>query len=254
MSYIIPYNTILPEFCAQRCSAPSIFGNGGPITVNPRIIFLRKLLYELDLDYEMDMWTLPLESGKQVYLYNFYLRGSSNKILMAHHDIANPNVDNCNDNTASVINAIAAKIHNPDLNIAITDCEEFGGKGAQRLSEKINDGYFGKIEFVLNLELSAAGGMSFFTEDIWESKLARKIQDLFEDTPTVQVPFHDGVILRKNKIDCVVINPLPLDMNGNMKFHYLNYCHSEMDTIALANYDDMGAFVRYVITPIIIII
>lgn len=252
MNFIIPYNLILPEFCAQRCVAPSIFGNFGPITTNPRIIFLRKLFFDYNLDYETDMWTLPAgRNREEVFLYNFYLRGTSNKMVIAHHDIANPNVDNCNDNSASVINAIAAKILNPELNVCITDCEEFGGKGAQRLSEKINAGEFGEIEFVVNLELTAVGGMNFFTEKYPDSRLYQKIMTLFPNTPTVHVPFHDGMILRRNLIDSLVLNPLPLDENGNMKMHMLGYCHSPKDTIALANYQDMDDFVRNIITPII---
>lgn len=251
MSYIIPFNEILPEFCAVRCSAPSIFGNGGIIDTNPRIIFLRKLLFDLDLEYEFDAWDLPLQNGDIVHLYNFYLKGTSNKMVIAHHDIANPNVDNCNDNSASVLNAIAAKILNPDLNVAITDCEEFGGKGAYRLSDKIRDGYFGEIEYVVNLELTAAGGLNFFTEDIAGSVLAKKVQTIFPNTPTVAVPFHDGMILRRRGIDSVVLNPLPLNDKGKLNMTYLGYCHTPMDTISLANYDDMDIFVREVVTPLI---
>lgn len=250
MSHIIPFSEILPEFCAQRCVAGSIFGNGGPITVNPRIIFLRKLLFDLNLDYEMDMWTVNWHD-RVIYLYNFYLLGTSNKMVMAHHDIANHRVDNCNDNSASVINAIAAKVLNPELNVVITDCEEIGGKGAQRVCDKIKEGHFGEIEFVLNLELTAVGGMNFFTENIPQSKLVEKIQTLFPNTPMYPVPFHDGKIVRENGIDCVVINPLPLKRDGTLNMKYLGYCHTSKDTINLANYQDMDDFVRYVITPII---
>jgi len=253
MNPIIPYSDILPEFCAQRCVAPSVWGNFGPITTNPRIIFLRKLMFDLGLDYETDMWEVSgmTKDGSSVFMYNFYLRGTSNKMIVAHHDIANPRVDNCNDNSASVINALAAKVLNPEVNVCITDCEEFGGKGAQRLSNKINAGYFGEIEYVVNLELTAVGGMNFFTERIPMSGLYQKIQTLFPHTPTVFVPFHDGMIFRRNGIDSLVINPLPVDENGRMKLHYLNFCHSERDTIELANYEDMDTFVRFVVTPLI---
>lgn len=251
MSHIIPFSEILPEFCAQRCSAPSFWGNGDPIRTNPRIIFLRKLLFDLGLDYEFDHWQLPMRSGEVANLYNFYLRGTSNKMVVAHHDIANPRIDNCNDNSASVMNAIAAKILNPEIHVAITDCEEFGGRGAQRLSEKINEGYFGELEFVVNLELTAVGGMNFFTENFPQSKMYQKIMSLFPNTPTVPVPFHDGMILRRNQIDSLVINPLPLNEQGQLDMRYLGYCHTPMDTIGLANYDDMDNFVRNVLTPII---
>lgn len=251
-NYVIDYATILPEFCAQKCSAPSIFGNGNPTQTNPRIVYLCKLLTSLGIEYVMDSWTRSrMEYGVMVdyHIHNIYLMGSSNSIVMAHHDIVNPESDNCNDNSASVINAIAAKILNPSLTVTITDGEEIGGLGSQRVSEKINEGYFGKIDFVLNLELSAVGGQSFFTEYFPDSPLYRKIQSLFPNTPTVNVPFHDGKIVRKNNIDCLVINPLPLE-DGKLKMELLNYCHSMKDSIALANYNDMDDFVRNVVTPI----
>lgn len=250
--HVIDYATILPEFCAQKCAAPSIFGNGNETITNPRIVYLRKLLTELGIEHELDSWTRSrMEYGEEItyYIYNIYLMGSSNCIVMAHHDIVNPDSDNCNDNSASVINAIAAKILNPSLTVTITDGEEIGGLGSQRVSEKIKEGYFGEIEFVLNLELSAVGGQSFFTEYFPDSPLYQKIQSLFPNTPTVNVPFHDGKIVRKNGIDCVVINPLPFE-DGKLKMELLNYCHSMRDNISLANYDDMDDFVRNVVIPI----
>jgi len=90
--------------------------------------------------------------------FNIYIKGSSDKMIMAHHDVMNVKSDNCNDNSASVINAIACKTLMPELNVAITDGEETGGIGASRAAEKINEGVFGNIEFVLNFELTALGG------------------------------------------------------------------------------------------------
>jgi len=261
MKHVIDYNRILPEFCAQRCSAPSIHGNGDSTVLNPRINYILQLLHELDIVFTMDSWSIEREVFdkesfafvmKSYHFHNIYLMGTTNCIVTAHHDIVNPNSDNCNDNSASVINAIAAKVLNPNLTVAITDCEEFGGIGAQRVCDRIKEGYFGTINFVLNLELSAVGGRSFFTEKYPNSPLFQKIQRLFPNTPTVPVPFHDGVIMRQNKIDSVVINPLPVDPNtGRMRFDLLRLCHSIEDRITVANYQDMDDFVRYVITPII---
>ena len=52
-----------------------------------------------------------------------------------------------------VINAIALKKMMPELNIVLLDGEEVGGLGSQRVSDQINSGFFGKIDWVLNLEL-----------------------------------------------------------------------------------------------------
>ena len=260
MKHIIDYSTILPAFCEQKCIAPSIFGNGGPDTMNARIIFITDLLNNLGIPFELDVWSMDRYRRNPItgitmpvtfYLYNIYLRGTSRAAVMAHHDIVNIDADNCNDNSASVINAIAAKILNPELTVMITDCEEFGGLGAFRAAEKIKAGYFGRIDYVVNLELTAVGGRNFFTEYYPNSILYQKIQNLFPNTPTVRVPFHDGIILRREGIDSLVLNPLPLDGNGKMKMSLLNLCHQIEDSITLANYQDMDDFVREVVTPLI---
>ncbi len=248
--YIIPIDQLLPEFCALRCSAPTFFGNGDPTVLNPRINFLIETLNNLNIPYEIDSWQ-QIISGREVWLHNIYLMGSTNKMVMAHHDIMNFNVDNCNDNSASVINAIATKVLNPEVHIAITDGEEIGGQGSRRTAHKINEGYFGEIEYVVNLELTACGGLNFFTEPLPESGLYKRIMELFPDTYTTRVPFHDGMILRYEGIDSLVLNPLPLNEEGKLRFSLLSYCHSPMDRITLANYDDMDIFVRNVVTPLI---
>lgn len=253
-NYILPYHEILPAFCAVR-NKGTYHLNGDATEMTPRIVFLRHLLADLHLDYELDVWEVPNPlSGLNkatIHMFNIYLHGSGNKMVMAHHDVANHTVDNCNDNSASVINAIAAKILNPELNVAITDGEEFGGVGSQRVSDKIKGGYFGEIEYVVNLELTAVGGLNFFTEPYPDSNLYKKIMSVFPNTYTTRVPFHDGVILRKNGIDSLVINPLPLDEKGKLNFTLLYHCHTHRDSIDLANYDDMDIFVKQVITPLI---
>jgi hypothetical protein len=257
MTHIIDFSKILPAFCAVRCYAPSVFGNGNPSVKNPRILFIEQLLNELGIPFEIDHWTLPtgrpieFTGENEAHFYNFYLRGTSRAMVMAHHDIVNPQSDNCNDNSASVINAIAAKILNPNLTVVITDCEEFGGKGSHRTCQKIKEGHFGQIDYVVNLELTAVGGTSFFTEMYPTSPLFQKIQSLFPNTPTLMVPFHDGMIVRGHGIDSLVLNPLPR-VNGKLKTELLSYCHSLKDSITLANYQDMDDFVRYVVTPLVV--
>lgn len=183
--------------------------------------------------------------------FNLYLKGSSNKMIMAHHDVANIRVDNCNDNSASVINAISCKLLMPDLNVAITDGEENGGHGARRAAEKINEGHFGPIEFVLNFELTAVGGTDFFIEDHPASPLQQRVTRLFPGIDVHRTPFHDGIVLRSHGIDSVVINPLPRKTDGKLNMELLYYCHSARDTIELANFDDMKDFCEKVVYPII---
>jgi hypothetical protein len=59
---------------------------------------------------------------------------------LSHHDVNNHRIDNANDNSASVINAIMIKKLLPSINVILLDGEEFGGIGSQRVSEQINKG------------------------------------------------------------------------------------------------------------------
>ena len=95
----------------------------------------------------------------------------------------------------------------PHIHVVLLDGEELGGMGSQRVSEQINEGYFGEIEWVLNLELTGKGGKYFFIGD-YPGKLYDHIKSLF-DCPVVQTPYNDSVTIRRNKIDSCVINPLP---------------------------------------------
>lgn len=188
----------------------------------------------------------------QSNFFNIYIKGTSNCAIMAHHDIVNPNSDNCNDNSASCINVIAAKLLNPSVHVIINDAEEIGGLGAARSAEKILAGEFGKIDFVLNLELTAVGGKNFFIEAQPSSKLFERVATLFPNVDTYRTPFHDGIIMRRRGIDSVVINPLPRNpITNELEYSLLNLCHSNDDKIQLANFDDMYDFVTEIVTPII---
>jgi hypothetical protein len=191
------------------------------------------------------------KSASALHYFNLYLKGTSNKMLMAHHDVVNVRVDNANDNSASVINAIACKTMMPELNVAITDGEEIGGIGAERAAKKIKNGHFGDIEFVLNFELTAVGGKNFFIEDFRGSKLFKRISRLFPGVETYNTPFHDGIVLRRFGIDSIVINPVPRKPSGFLDYSILSYCHTAKDTIEIANFEDMKDFSEEVVLPIL---
>jgi hypothetical protein len=190
--------------------------------------------------------------------FNIVLRGTSARIITAHHDIVNPNIDNANDNSASVINAIATKLLKPEITVVLLDGEEVGGLGAHHLSERILIGEFGGVEWILNLELTGRGGSTFFIGD-YPGKLQDHIRGIF-DCPIVSTQFNDSVIFRKNGIDSVVINPLPILDEGTSPVKwgesYLDYdmlfnCHTKRDTLDTISIEDMQKFVEGVIIPII---
>ena len=239
------------EFCKVK-NQGTVYKNGTSVT--PRVKFLIDLLKDLDLPYELDSFKIDDETLG----FNIILRGDSTKIITAHHDIVNPNIDNANDNSASVINAIATKLLHPKINVVLLDGEEVGGLGSQRLSEEILDGKFTTVDWILNLELTGRGGDTFFIGN-YPGKLTDHIRGIF-DCPIVNTPFNDASIFRNNGIDSVVINPLPILESGEspvkwgdhyLDFSMLHHCHNEKDTLDTISIDDMKIFVEQVISPII---
>lgn len=240
------------SFCKVR-NEGNVFANS-PDEPTPRVKFLMELLDSLGADYEVDEFPIKGTTG-----YNIILRGSSDKMIVAHHDVNNPNIDNANDNSCSVINAIAVKSRRPDVNVVLLDGEEFGGFGAQRVSDQIKAGEFGAISWVLNLELSGKGGSKFFIGN-YPGALSDRILDLF-GCPVVNTPFNDSVIFRKNGIDSVVINPLPalpegekseVIFNGeHLDLSLLFRCHKASDSVDKIDPADMEEFVDEVVLKIL---
>ena len=245
------YNKIY-DFCKVR-NEGTIYDNNSQ-TPPPRVQFLMELLDSEGIKYELDKFYTAEVTG-----YNLILQGTSNRMVVAHHDVSNPKIDNANDNSASVINAIMIKKLLPTMNVILLDGEEVGGVGSNRASELINSGKFGDIEWVLNLELSGKGGKHFFIGD-YPGPLTNHIKTLF-DCPIVRTPFNDSVTFRRNGIDSVVINPLPPVLEGktNVKWDnetYLDYsmlfhCHSTKDTVATIDPADMKEFVEDVVLKIL---
>ncbi len=275
------YNKIY-DFCKVRNNG-NCFKNGTEPT--PRVSFLLDLLKSEGIDYELDVFDdttrkrRTIEDNKKRYPYmdrylsrfidddpienkyfNIILRGNSNRMVVAHHDVNNANVDNANDNSASVINAIMVKKLRPETHVVILDGEEFGGIGSKRLSQQINSGEFGNIEWVLNLELTGKGGKYFFIGD-YPGPLSDKIKSLF-DCPVVRTPFNDSVILRGNGIDSTVINPVPPMADGKksevvfsdgtfLDTSILWNCHSGRDNVSTISPTDMKEFVEEVVLKIL---
>lgn len=239
------------EFCKIR-NHGGVYQNDSEI-FTPRVQFLVELLESEKIDYQIDKFPI-----RKTFGYNIILKGNSTKMVVAHHDINNPDIDNANDNSASVINAISIKKLMPNINVVLLDGEEFGGLGSQRCSDLINNGYFGNIEWVLNLELTGKGGKYFFIGN-YPGNLSNHIKSLF-NCPIVSTPFNDSVIFRKNNIDSCVINPLPKvdkvtsvkwDQNTYLDYDLLFNCHSKRDSIETISPIDMKEFVEEVVLKIL---
>lgn len=245
------YNKIY-DFCKVR-NLGSVYSNTN--TPTPRVQFLMQLLESEGINYELDTY-----QSRNTTCYNIIMKGDSSKMVVAHHDISNPNIDNANDNSASVINAIMIKRLMSHINVVLLDGEECGGLGSQRVSDQINEGYFDKIDWVLNLELTGKGGKHFFIGN-YPGVLSDHIKSIF-DCPITNTPYNDSVTFRKNGIDSCVINPIPpLDegKTSQVKWNddtYLDYsmlynCHSSRDTIDTIDINDMKTFTEDVVLKIL---
>ncbi len=256
------------EFCKVK-NLGTCQRNGHKPT--PRVNWLLNLLDESGIEYELDTFN---SGSKYNDFFNIVMRGDSTKMVVAHHDIVNPASDNANDNSCSVINAIAIKKAMPNINVILLDGEEMGGIGSQRASERINAGDFGKIDWVLNLELTGRGGKYFFIGD-YPGVISNHIKSLFPSCPIVHTPYNDSVTFRRNGIDSVVINPIPPKIkkqepeNQWSRFHKereedkvmfegveLDYevlflCHSMNDSVDKISTSDMKEFVEEICLKIL---
>jgi hypothetical protein len=241
------------DFCAVRNKGSYHKNVDG---VPRRVIFLINLLKELNLSYEIDKFPDPKNS--QIPLFNILLKGQGKHWFVAHHDIYNPESENANDNSCSVINLIALKLLRPEINVCLTDAEEFGGLGAQRLSDQILSGKI-EADWILNLELTGIGGKNFFIGN-YPGVLSDKIIKLFDPPIMFRLPFNDAVIFQRNGIDTCVINPLPLLGRGTsdlqtktgeyLDLRILYRCHQLSDSCDKISIDDMKEFVEEVLVPI----
>jgi hypothetical protein len=241
----------ISNFCKARNRGPAYL-NGNVIT--PRIKFIIEILKENKIPYDLDEFPMEKFGCKG---FNIILRGSNKRMVIAHHDIVNPNSDNANDNSASVLNAIYLKSIFPQVNVVITDAEEIGFLGAKRLGSQIKEGSFGEIEWVLNLELTGKGGTDFFIGN-YPGNLSEQIRKIF-NPPSMKTPGNDCLPLISLGIDTTVINSLPPtekkslleNENGFLDTGIINKCHSKMDDIDNVSIEDMKKFVELILIPIV---
>lgn len=224
--------------------------NMGPFYENPddrpsaRAEWLIELARSLNIPYEVDRWETPTGVG-----HNVYLRGESAYWFVAHHDIVNPESENAQDNSCSLINLFALKGLAPWVNIALLDGEEVGGLGAYRLADRIEeDGW--PAEWLLNLELTGRGGTEFLIGcNTKESRLRDLIFKTHPQAEERRVPFNDSWCFVRRGLDSVVINPLPR-VDGELDMSELNVCHQLWDTADRVSIVDMQQFVESILLPI----
>ena len=247
----------ITEFCGVK-NLGGAHKNG--LSAPPRVLWIINLLKSNGIEYIIDEWEHPRFANNK--FYNIILPGNSGKFVTAHHDIINIKSDNANDNSASVINAIMTKVLSPDTTVVLLDGEEppMGGVGSQRLSDNIKLGKMGKVDWILNFELTGKGGSRFFIGN-YEGVLNQHIVNLF-NCPVIQTPFNDASIFVRNGICSTVINPVPAITDGRsshvkwhdgtpLDFSILHNCHSMADSLDTIDVGDMQEFVEQVVVKIL---
>jgi hypothetical protein len=250
------YNKIY-DFCKVK-NLGGAHKNG--LTPPPRVEWILQLLKNNNIKFIIDQWELP--RFPQNKFFNIILPGTNGKVITAHHDVLNINSDNANDNSTSVINAIMTKINSPETTVVLLDGEEppMMGVGSQRLSDQILAGDWGKIDWILNFELTGKGGKHFFIGN-YQNELAKHIVDLF-GCQMVTTPFNDAATFNNRGIISTVINPLPplltegyssvKSYDGTpLDFSILSNCHSLRDSVDTIDPLDMKTFVEDVILKIL---
>lgn len=180
-------------------------------------------------------------------------KDSDTIFLTAHHDVININSQNVNDNTASIVNLLVLmqmlKENEKDINhniiICYPDVEEYGGEGAKIIAQRINNGNYGNVKCVLNLELTAHG------KNIWiergrNSYLRNELKNFLgkENYEETNIPFADSFVFQWAGIDSATIGTLPVNPITN-KYDYSvwNICHKDNDDTY--NLEDMQNFTNF---------
>lgn len=260
----------LVDMIAVRNHRNSYRPNFSPVT--NRAMFIINALNSLGVQYELDIFD---DAGYDLYNYerpklvNIIVKFNSRSgrpaiVFSAHHDIANPNSENCQDNSASVCNLIhlcsilkqEAIGENKDINtsrpviIVFLDKEEAGGAGSRRMSQRLLRGDFGAYEYNINLELTGLGKKIWVDVENFRYKTkpasVLKFDEVLGESGyyKVSTPFSDAIIFRRCGIDSVCIGILPEEeLEGTTRPPTWNLCHSETDTIDKCNAEDMSEFV-----------
>ena len=257
----------LYEMC-KNVRNESHSGNGYINPITPRLQYIMNTLASQGIPYEF----VPLDSSNKdcepdgtklanvIVKFDSWNEHADTNIFSAHHDIANPNSENCQDNTASVCNLIHLctllnKVPIEELNqnvvIAFTDCEEIGGRGMNKLIQEIKDNKYGTVTSMYALELTACGNEFWITGTNNESLMYTNLRDNIGDKTLeiVRTPYNESVNASRNGLPACCIGTLPLsEINIAKERGYCGtwgLCHSLTDTFERsANKEDMNNFVN----------
>lgn len=214
--------------------------------------------------FQASLWKFSFDRRGNLSVYFTSPKAKSTIAFCAHHDIVNPKADNVFDNTTSVCHLISlvqtlSKVDwsNREHNILIlfTDGEEVGGQGARHISQKINDGTFGNVEALINLELTARGKYLWLDNSTTISSYLTKVAAIKAGISyiTVGCPFNDAVIFNGYDIDASCIGLIRRSAVGRIKNkrktpRIWRICHRQQDSLHLANEEDISVFTNFLPT------
>lgn len=254
-----------------RNESSSARGFSNPIT--PRLRYIMNALAKHGLRYEFvpinSGWTSdvnePVDSDNMKLanvMVEFKVDSTAPTVIFtAHHDIANPNSENCQDNTASVCNLIhlctLLKKHQEagtlleNVVVGFTDLEEAGGKGIDKLIAQIQNGEYGEVSALYALELTA-GGTEMWIQGVTEDTIVAEKVDRtgYGEVSRVRTPYNESVNARRYGIPAVCIGILPKEemdvVNGDgFGCSTWSLCHRLADTFEKsANKEEMTYFVN----------
>ena len=232
----------------------------GSENISNRAKTICQFLGEINVSYNVDRFIF-YDFG---FFYNIEVMFKAKKetddtlVFIAHHDVANVTSENCQDNTASVVNLInlCNRIKDKELDknilVVFTDSEEFGGKGAAQLSKKIRNNCFGNVLTVVNSELTGLGN------SIWVERkgylgeyLTNKLESNYKvginevNIKEKRTPFNDSYVLRDNGINSICFGILPEEEVMSNFPETWRLCHSVKDLFINSNKEDMERYVDF---------
>lgn len=266
-------------FLRELCSFNADFNarEPRPNPITNRVQYIMHQLEANNVNYEVDqfradgIWNqemLPTHN-KRINLYIFIkgLNEEKTIIFSSHHDVANIESENCQDNSASVCNLIDLSIQltkeQPACNvlIAFTDGEEIDMKnvtpynsGANRLAYKVKAGEFGQVVFIYNLELTANGTHYWYSYQNQPNApinaAANHMRQLHPNSKRVKTPYSDSVPFEMHLLPSVCIGSLIeselQEAQKGVGCRTWMVCHSKSDTFEnFAVETDMNAFVLF---------
>jgi hypothetical protein len=214
-----------------------------------RLNFLVGLVEALGIEYFVRSYDEDDEEPDEI-MHNLVLPGNSELMVVAHYDVFNTASHNANDNSASIINAIALKVLNPEVTVVLTDGEEQPfccmGTNYLRFELRYNYDYCKHIRSVLVLELTGYGKNVAISN--YGGHLLTQTQ-LCSSVYVMEMPKSEAFLFRRRDIDSEVVTCYP-EINGRPDFSHFEKVHTEKDNIDSIKIGDMEQFVSNFLYPL----